>query len=434
MRKVLFIACLYPPIANSGTQRSLKFANYLPDFGWTPIVLTAGDADIGLPREPALLQEVRQGTHIERVRFWNEKFAIKIGRALRAFFPEERMVDGLSWRIRSLWGLPDEWAFWRPTAVKRALEVFQNEGFDCIYATGFPWTSFLVARDIAQRTGKPYILDYRDLWTCWEVDWNKSSRLVRWMSHRQELKVLKNASTIVTVTDTMAQVLKNMVPTSSRCPVVCITNGFDPDDFQVEPAHKEANNKVRIVYTGVWKVGYSPKALYDAMQLIQQDFPEAMHRLDVVCAGFSPGVSGQKSLDGAVHELGRVAHGEAIALMKSADFLFLPVSEGGYALGSLPGKLFEYLAAHKPIIAMVPAKSEVALLLNKLGSFTQFNPDDVRGLANVLVDIALSRSTTWEPPDVTMTACFERKYLASELADILTTVSDSKHTFTEDIS
>jgi len=82
LKKVLFIAALYPPIANSGTQRSVKFANYLPDFAWEPIVLTvANAAEPNLDK--SLFQEVRPGTRIERVPFGHDVLAGEIAKIFK---------------------------------------------------------------------------------------------------------------------------------------------------------------------------------------------------------------------------------------------------------------------------------------------------------------------------------------------------------------
>lgn len=422
MKKVLFIACLYPPIANSGTQRSVKFANYLPDYGWVPIVLTV-ETTTEQALEPALLKEIRPATRIERVPFWSNVLATRIGRALSAILPERRVIEGIEWRLRSLWSVPDQWAFWRTTAVKRALEIYNDEGFDCIYATGFPWTSFLVAKEVSVKSGKPYVLDFRDLWCSWKADWNASLWFADWYAKRLELSVINKASAIVTTTDAMARVLVDMLPTSAQARVTCITNGYDPEDFFVEPEGTKTIGKIRIVYTGVWKVGYSPKVLYEAIMVLQRNFPAELSRLEVVCAGFTPGEFGEKSLDNTVQELGRVSHCDAIALMKSADALFLPVSEGDYALGSLPGKLFEYLASGKPIIAAVPEDSEVAKILNLVGGAARVDPGDVSALTSLLVDIAQTGGPAWGTPEPSQTVRFERRNLTSQLAEVLTSVS-----------
>ena len=425
MSKVLFIAYLFPPIANSGTQRSLKFANYLPEFGWTPIVLTVDNPDE--PNlEPALLREVRNGTQVEKAPFWSDVLACKIAHYFRFITSEKRVADGLGWRIRGLVSFPDSYALWYPTAVKKAVDIYKSEGFDCIYATGFPWTSFFVARKVAKITGKPYVLDYRDLWTSWDSSWNNMGCFKRNAMKQVEKMVLSRASSVITTTDSMVEELRSMLPNSQNNRVLCITNGYDPDDFSAVTLNSSSNGKIRIAYTGVWKVGYSPQILYDALNILRSEHPNCFDRLEVVCAGFAPRTTDEYCFDGTVQELGRVPHSKAIAIMKKADVLFLPVSDGDYASGHLPGKLFEYLGAQKPIIASVPAESEVARILNRVGGAMRVDPDDMRGLAIVLVNIAQAGGPTWGSPDPSLTACFERRNLTSQLAEVLSSVSKTQ--------
>ena len=109
MKKVLFIAYLYPPIANSGTRRSLEFVNHLPDNGWEPIVLTVANP---APKvcDPSLLNEVRPGTRVERVPQWSDIAAEKIATAFGWFGDRHRLVDGLKWRIERFFQIPDDCA------------------------------------------------------------------------------------------------------------------------------------------------------------------------------------------------------------------------------------------------------------------------------------------------------------------------------------
>jgi len=425
VKKVLFIAYLYPPIANSGTQRSVKFANYLPDYGWEPIVLTVENPP-ETTIEPALLEEVRSGTRVERVSFWSDELAKRIANIFCTVKRRSWMFEGLRWRIRCIWTIPDHWALWKPTVVRRAFEIYQSEGFDCIYASGCPWTSFLIARDIAKLTGKPYVLDYRDLWSGWSSMWDESSRLTRWLSGWQELMVLKRASAIITVSESLVKVLADMLPPSDRSRVTCIANGYDKSDFMIVPMVMDTTEKLRLVYTGVWKAGYTLDVLYEALRIMKINFPNAPNKLEVICAGFPPGPVKKYDIEDIVQEIGRVSHGEAISLMKSADVLFLNVPEGEYACWSLPGKLFEYLGSGKPIIAVVPAESEVAQVLNRIGGAMRLDPGDVNGLAKVLVDIAQAGGPTWGSPDPSLTACFERRNLTSQLAEVLSSVSKTQ--------
>lgn len=112
MRRVLVIAYLYPPFANSGTRRSLSFVNHLPDMGWEPTVLTLADPPAKVC-DAALLSEVRTGTHIERVPLGSDSLA----RAMAWFVPQgwrSRVADALAWRLAALAQVPDEAAAWYP--------------------------------------------------------------------------------------------------------------------------------------------------------------------------------------------------------------------------------------------------------------------------------------------------------------------------------
>jgi glycosyltransferase involved in cell wall biosynthesis len=421
LRKVFFIAGLYPPIANSGTQRSVKFANYLPEFGWEPIVVTVENPD-GLASDGALLKEVNPGTRIERVPLGSEVLAKRIARALKFILPEERGAEGLSWRIRALWTIPDQWAFWRPTVIQRALEIYENEGFDCIYATGFPWTSFLIARELSCKTGVPYVLDFRDLWT----DWNLSGSQIGWfkkaLSKKMERKVLIDADAVIAVSETQRKILEKRAGKDTVYNFHTITNGFDLNDFKgLATAHK-VSDKFRIVYTGVWKIGYSPELLYRAVEIIKINHPDVFDRLDLVCAGFSSKVGSYPTLKSILVEPGFLSHKNALELMVSADALFLPVADGDYAHGHIPGKLFEYLGTQRPILAVAPNGSEVEKIVAATKSGTVVEPGDIKALSRSIVDLVSRGSDNSFCFYGERIACFERRQLTSKLAYVFDSV------------
>lgn len=382
MKKVLFIAYLYPPIVNSGTRRSLEFVNYLPDHNWNPIVLTVANPTTKFC-DSELLDEVRSGTLVYRVPFWTDELAAGIGNALQYFFDRVRVTNGLKWRLRKLLSVPDECAGWWLTAVRKGVEIYSQEGFDAIYASGWPWTSFLVAKEISRRTGKPFVVDYRDLWKASEVEWDKRSLLQSLFNPYLEKVVLRDATAVITTTSFFAKTLRD-----SKCKgrVACITNGFDPDDFIHKSVFQPANSKdvVRIVYTGVWRSGYGPDDLYRAIKYLKDSNSECLTRLKVMVAGFSPGRAQEYGIEEIVDELGAVSHSQAIELTMRADALYLPVSQGFYEKASIPGKLFDYIGCGRPIVASVPQDSEVAAVLSTVGGAFFINPGDIQTLAQTL--------------------------------------------------
>jgi glycosyltransferase involved in cell wall biosynthesis len=138
----------------------------------------------------------------------------------------------------------------------------------------------------------------------------------------------------------------------------------------------------------VWRQGYGPDALYRAVRRLKDQASVHLRRLRIVTAGFAPGPAQQFGIEDVVEELGRVSHLRAVQIMKTADMLYLPVSDGYYANASLPGKLFEYLGSTTPIVASVPAESEVARVLSDVGGSARVDPGDDEALARVFERLA----------------------------------------------
>lgn len=380
MRRVLFLAYLFPPIANSGTRRSLSFVNNLPDCGWEPIVL-ALEPDRTSSVDPELLAELRPGTRIERVpllsRLRAQRWAGWLPQVCR-----QRVVEGIAWRLQARDALPDEGAGWLQPVVQKALQLHRSEGFDVIYASGWPWTAFLAAREIARRTGKPYVLDYRDQWTpSGDMAWEQVTPRQRRENPALERLAAKDAAAVITVTRSL---VKSVGRDCGRDELHLITNGFEPADFSGD-VEAPADGLLRIAYTGVWRPGYGLQDLYAAIAMLKAQGCPELSRLRVQAAGFTPGAAVEAGVAEWVSELGPVPHGQAVTLMKQADLLYLPVPTGYYATASLPGKLFEYLACGRPILAVVPEASEVAQVLNDTGGGVRVEPGDVAGLARTLL-------------------------------------------------
>lgn len=418
MRRVLFIAYLFPPVANSGTRRSLAFVNHLPDCGWQPLVL-GWEPEPGSRLEPEMLAELRAGTLVERVplrsRLRAQRWAGWLPGGLR-----ERVVEGLAWRLRDRDTVPDQAAGWLAPAVERALALHAREGFDAIYASGWPWTAFLIAREVSRRTGKPYVLDYRDQWTpSGDMAWEHASPRQLRENPALERLAARDAAAVVTVTQAL---VRSVGRDCGRDDLHLITNGFEPADFAGEAA-PPGDGLLRIAYTGVWRPGYGLQDLYAAIALLKTQGHPELARLRVQAAGFAPGPAAEAGVTEWVSELGPVPHGRAVELMKQADLLYLPVPSGYYATASLPGKLFEYLACGRPILAVVPEASEVAQVLAGTGGGLRIEPGDVAGLAGALLG-ALRGDARVDPPQGI--ARYSRAATAKRLASVLDAAADGR--------
>lgn len=418
MRRVLFIAYLFPPIPNSGTRRSLTFANNLPELGWEPLVL-GWEADPSIRLEPELLAELRPGTRVERVPLLSRVRARRWMGWLPARW-RERCVEAMAWRLRERATVPDLAAGWLPLAVERAVELHRSVGFDAIYASGWPWTAFLIAREVSRRTGKPYVLDYRDQWTpSGDMAWEHASPRQRQENPALERLAAKDAAAIVTVTRTLVHSIGR---DCGRDDLHLITNGFEPADFAGDvPAIDDG--MLRIAYTGVWRNGYGLDDLYAAVALLKSQGRPELARLCVQTAGFDPGAAQKAGVSEWISELGPVSHARAVQIMKQADLLYLPVPSGYYATASLPGKLFEYLGCGRPILAVVPEVSEVSHVLNEVGGGVRVEPGDVVGLAEALLGWLRGEARVEPPRGIER---YSRAATARRLATVLDAAADGR--------
>ena len=418
MRRVLFIAYLFPPIPNSGTRRSLTFANHLPDLGWEPLVLS-WEADPHVRLEPELSTEVRPGTRVERVPLLSRDRATR----WMGWLPQrwrERGVEALAWRLRERATVPDLAAGWLPLAVERAVQLHDEVGFDAIYASGWPWTAFLIAREVSRRTGKPYVIDYRDQWTpSGDMAWEHASPQQLRENPALERLAARDAAAIVTVTRTLVHSIGS---DCGRDDLHLITNGFEPADFADEVSPID-DGLLRICYTGVWRTGYGLDDLYAAIALLKAQGRHELARLRVQAAGFEPGAAVQAGVGEWVSELGPVTHARAVELMKQSDLLYLPVPTGFYAKASLPGKLFEYLGCGRPILAVVPEGSEVSHVLNEVGGGVRVEPGDVAGLAETLLGWLRGEARVAPPKGIER---YSRAANAQRLASVLDAAADGR--------
>lgn len=414
MKRVLFLAYLFPPILNSGTQRPLKFAKYLAQFGWEPIVVTA--AQFGTHTiDPALLDELPSSVRVVRVPMFNEL----ISDALYALGGRTRLAGRLAqsvrWRMQTRLRKPDLFALWRPTATRAALRLYDEQPFDAIYATGFPWTTLLVGRDVSIRTGRPLIADFRDPWAA--EDLFRDGRPADAAELALERSVVSQAASVITVSETFTRRMRAAYPDMPEDKFETIHNGFDTADLAVAP--REANHRFRIVFTGVWKSGYNPSPLYDVIDWLKRTQPRLLDGVEVIAAGFEPGEARRRGLTEHITELGVLPHREAVALMNSADVLFMTNAEGARQQIAVPGKLYEYVATGRPVLALTDPHGDAGRFLDHTGGGMAVPPDDPGALFDAITRICRSRRLDVPSVDRRALASFERAHLTRKLAALL---------------
>jgi glycosyltransferase involved in cell wall biosynthesis len=428
--RALLLAYYFPPIGGGGSQRSLKFARYLPDFGFEVTVITGPGAtrQQWSPPDETLLVEV-QSDAIWRV---HEPEPLPSGR----------------WRSRvGRWlDLTPAWSrWWRHGVLREGLRL--ETEVDVIVASMSPFATAVAARDLSRELGKPWVADLRDPWALDEMLVYPTLLHRRREVARME-RLLSTASAVVANTPEAALRIAAL-PALADTPVVAISNGFDSNDFENTPAAPR-NGAFRIVHTGhlhtetardqrgsvrrllsgsvagVEILTRSHVYLLDAIERLIARHPSLRQRIELLLAGVLSD-SDVEAVHGCsvVRALGYLPHHETIALMRSADLLFLPMyklRDGGRS-GIVPGKTYEYLAAQRPILAAVP-EGDARDILAEAGSAHICEPDDVEGMA-AAIEGQLSGSNA-RPADVSpqFLERFERRSLTAGLASVLEGVAD----------
>ena len=405
MKSVVMIAYFFPPEGNAGAFRPLRFVRHLPSRGWQPTVLTL-DTDSFERYDPSLLSQVPSEVEVIRVRNrdpWqafraarerrmrerisaaSKEVAVKIrsahDRPLRSFVRElVRAVETWSYH-------PDTAMGWIRPAVKAAVRLCAKKRPDVIWATAGPVSSFVIAQHVSQRTGVPYVLDFRDAWTITHNEFEE--RRPKWGKHldwRNMFGLLKSAKAIVFRYETEAECYWRAYEgalDASRIHI--IPNGYEGGLDAFTPARSERCN---LLYTGTLP-DYRYDTLLQALCTLKNASPDEAKRLHLQFIG-----EGMESLANEVATLGLndlvsvsgpMSHEAVTRLSREADALLLlgrAATMRGYELFAA-AKLFGYLKAGRPIIGILP-NDEARKILLHVGVSTIADVDSVPEIVAVL--------------------------------------------------
>lgn len=444
-KNILFVASHFPPAAGPAGQRPAKFCKYLPEFGYRPLVLAVSDRKTLHPADHTLLNDVRETTIYRCGTF--KPWPI---RALRLF--------GIENLLRALFfASPDIGALtWHRDAISEARRIFSLHRIDAIYATVGPFSNAILGLKLKRLLGGiPLVLDYRDPWTTAHKSWPTPFHLYRERS--QEKQALAAADAIIAVTPTMQNMLEEAFPQSrGRVHVIC--NGYDRDDIPPRCA-SPLKGPLRVGYCGSsrryrpqiqWALHglltrrffygeiddystYTPEYLCRATRVMLDNRPELNDHIFLRFAGqttrtYAPLVS-QLRLENIVSLEGYLPHSDSIRLLNESDVLFLPYAlpTNGKRNYNYSGKIFEYLAVGKPILAAAPP-GDARDLVERVGAGWCVGPKDIAGMASLLTKLVEAKmsGTLAIHPDKEIIYQFERRALTSRLADVFDSLTSCR--------
>jgi glycosyltransferase involved in cell wall biosynthesis len=418
-RRVALLAYYFPPLGGAGVQRAVTLARRLPDLGWEPVVVTGPGKREGRwsPRDAGLGRGLEQ---LEVVRVAGPEPPRRGGRT-------ERWL-----RVRS------EWNRWWADGAAEALEGL---AVDVILATLSPFEGVAAAARAAATLDIPWVADLRDPWALDEMA-VYPTRLHRSAELRSMRRGLATASAVVMNTPEARRATLAAFPELGPKLTDAVPNGFDPSDF-AGPAPKRTDEKFRIVHTGYLHTelarggarelvralaggelhgvdigARSHLYLLQAIDRLRREDPAVGERIELQLAGVMSTTDIETSERPYVKRVGYLSHTESVALMQSADALFLPMHDlaPGRRARIVPGKTYEYLGAGRPILAAVPDGDARELLL-RAGNAAVCRPRDVSGLAEALRGLVAGRYPA--EPLAGVVGGYERRLQAQRMARIL---------------
>lgn len=411
-KRVLFVAYTFPPVGGAGVQRTAKFVKYLPRVGWETSVLTVSNPSVPVV-DNTLLQDIPPQTLVRRARTFEPAYAAKAavsgvggirdaGRRDSVASGAARVLKSSVRRAAILALQPDAQILWAPGALREGRKLLDDVRHDAIIATAPPFSSFLIGAALSRASGLPLVLDYRDEWTLSAAYWEnkRMDPLSRRLQERMQRSVVLRAGALVATTKMSAEALGAMRDAAgSAASVDWIYNGYDPDDFaaplrsDVNAASTDSNtaseqSRFRLAYIGtLWNLA-SVEPLVRGVKELSARSPALAAKLELVFAGRRTEQQ-ERLLDEIRPGPCRVTthpyldHSQAVELMRTAGGLCVLLSDLPGVQRVVPAKIFECMAAARPVIAIAP-RGEVWELLAGCPAARVLAPADTAGIAAAL--------------------------------------------------
>ena len=360
-KKILMLAFHYPPFAgSSGVQRTLRFSQYLPGNGWLPIVLSANPRAYE-KRSDDLLSEIPE--EVETIR----AFALDSARHL-----------SIKGRHTQLLAIPDRWISWMIGAIPAGVRAVKQHKPQLIWSTYPLATTHLIAYSLHRITGLPWIADFRDPMV--EQDartgaWAPHNGLVRRARLFIEKRVVTHAARLVFCTEGAKTICVERYPDADHTQWRVIPNGFDEETFQAaekELAPGNRSKKITILHSGLIynTTDRDPGHFFEAIAQLKREGIINAEKLSIVlraCGHESEykKIVLDKDIGDIVEFKPSIAYSEAIKEMLQSDGLL--IFQGYTSNPAIPAKLYEYIRAKRPILALADHHGDTAKLLKKLG-------------------------------------------------------------------
>lgn len=384
MKKVLIITYYWPPSGGPGVQRVLKFAKYLPYFGWEPVILTVENGEYPAI-DKTLLDEIPDSCTVYKTKtaelsaLYKKFTGMKTGDSIPVSTLAQKTTtwkQKLSNYIRLNFFIPDAKIGWIPYAIRKGKKIIEKEKPDIIFSTSPPPTVHLIAAKLAGWSGIQWVADFRDPWT--KIHYLQQQRInpvSKRINKNLEKKIIENCNAATCVSNNFV----NLLTKTNNAKFTVITNGFD---IEINcPVAKNAD-KFTILYIGglIW-TRYYPDFISSVAKLFENgklnpSFIEFQF-VGSIEKDIREDIQGKFKHVPNVKFIDYVTHPKALEFMHKADLLLLFLEKGNDYEGHIPGKLFEYLSTGNPILGIGNKNGDTAKIIEKTNAGKIFEPGEI---------------------------------------------------------
>jgi len=438
--RVLLISYLFPPAGGIAVQRMLAMARYLPGNGMDVHVLCASNP--GVPTmDASLVARIPPGVQVTRTwspeipyrlrqKLWSRLSALRGSKPVPApgqarTQPDRKPSNPLKEAVRRILS-PDPEVVWVPGALRAARRIVKREGTDIVLVSAPPFSSFLIGNHLKrQYPSLTLVSDFRDEWLDFYLNAFEYFRSdsIRRRAARIEAETVQRSDLVLSITNSCVRTIRSRYPSVPESRFACLPNGFDPAMFEGFHPKPHGEPFLRVAHVGTVYPAATPRYYLDAVDALEDAARARIstHFVGRITEEERPSLAGRKS---HIVEHGFVPQPQAVAAMAEADVLLLTMTDPSFT----SGKIYDYLATGKPILAISPRGGEVDDVLRETGAGWLADPNHPESIREALVEILAlhgsGRLASRSMPD--RVARYARPNLAAFLAGRLHSLLDAK--------
>lgn len=433
LRNVLLVTYYWPPSGGASVQRPVKWVKYLREFGINPIVLTVDPEQASYAiLDHSIAEEIPEGTEVVTTRT-SEPFGIYKKLSRRRHIPtsgfsnegKPGLLQKLFRFVRGNLFIPDARVGWVKHAVKAAEQLIKEKNIGVVLTTSPPHSIHLIGMRLKERMGIKWVCDLNDPWT--DIYYYKEmlhTPLAKRIDAAYERRTLETADRLITVSKDFRRLFLEKSNKITQDKFTLISNGYDQEDFVFES--RPPRDAFVITYTGTIAGSYRTETFFNAVATMLRNDPAIKLKLrfvGIVSNALADHIT-QLGLAAITEYISPVPHRESVRYLSESTALLLAIPDVENDKGICPGKLFEYLAARKPVICIGSPDGDSAAILHECHAgetFGRSQSEQARLLAHLQ---ELYRQ--WQAdPDLDIregteqVQAYERKALTHRLAALL---------------